>query len=128
MKIQSLGALPDEAVSHNPAIKKKVMVRAGDIPNLMYFSRACFPPGAIAGEHSHTDMSEVFFVESGTGIIRINGADYALESGSCIAVEPNEIHEVINTGADELVLTYFGIAAESPLLNHSNTPTSDSNS
>ncbi len=110
MKIQSLAALPDEAVSHNPSIRKKVMVRAGNIPNLIYFSRACFPPGAIAGAHSHTDMSEVFFVESGTGTIRINGTDHSLEPGYCITVEPYEVHEVINTGTVELILTYLGVA------------------
>lgn len=112
MKIQSLDALPDEPVSHNPVIKKKVMVRRGDVSNLMYFSRARFPPGAIAQAHSHTDMSEVFFVESGTGIIRISGIDYPLKPGCCVAVEPHEIHEVINTGFVDLVLTYFGVAAE----------------
>jgi mannose-6-phosphate isomerase-like protein (cupin superfamily) len=36
-------------------------------------------------------MCEVFFVESGRGIIRINQMDYALSPGVCVAVEPGVI-------------------------------------
>ena len=73
------------------------------------FSQACFAPGQVAGGHSHADMSEVFFVESGLGNIRINGIDYQLKPGVCIAVEPGEVHEVSNTGNTDLIITYFGL-------------------
>lgn len=109
MRIQSLSTIDSEPISHNPAIKKKVMVRCGEAPNLVYFSRAYFAPGQIAGSHSHSDMSEVFFVESGAGVIRINDITYDLKPGTCIVVEPNERHEVVNNSSEELVLTYFGI-------------------
>lgn len=109
MKFTALDRLPPEAVSHNAAIQKKVMLRSGELPHLVYFSQARFAPGQIAGAHHHPDMCEVFFVEAGTGIFRINGSDRPLAPGICIAVEPNEVHEVMNTGTEELVLTYFGI-------------------
>ncbi|MEO1519647.1 MAG: cupin domain-containing protein [Cyanobacteria bacterium J06633_2] len=112
MKIQSLRAIATEPVSHNPAIQKQVMVRPTDIQNLVYFSRASFPPGEVAGAHSHDDMSEVFFVESGSGTIQINGTPYPLNPGTCVAVEPGEVHEVSNTGHDELVLTYFAVLTQ----------------
>ncbi len=113
MKQTALNQLPEESVSHNPAIKKKVMLRLGDLPHLTNFSQARFGPGQIAAGHAHTDMCEVFFVESGRGTICVNGQDYPLEPGVCIAVEPNETHEVRNTGSTELVLTYFGLRAPS---------------
>ncbi|MCB8762704.1 cupin domain-containing protein [Planktothrix agardhii] len=81
MKITNLTEIPEQEVSHNPAIKKKVMLSLGDLPNLTNFSQACFAPGQVAGGHSHADMSEVFFVESGLGNIRINGIDYQSPSG-----------------------------------------------
>ncbi len=109
MKLTSLSTLPEETVSHNPAIKKKVMLRLGDLPHLTNFSQAHFAPGQVAASHSHQDMCEVFFVESGAGTIRINGKSYSLTGGTCIAVEPGEEHEVSNTGTEELVLTYFGL-------------------
>jgi mannose-6-phosphate isomerase-like protein (cupin superfamily) len=56
-------------------------------------------------------MCEVFFVESGSGIIRIDGQEYPLQPGTCIAVEPGEVHEIVNSGTTDLVLTYFGLRA-----------------
>lgn len=109
MKLTALSNLPEEAVSHNPAIRKKVMLRWGDLPHLTNFSQARFAPGQVAPAHAHQDMCEVFFVESGAGTIAINGQPYPLVAGTCIAVEPGETHEVSNTGTTELVLTYFGL-------------------
>jgi len=112
MKLTALNHLPEEAVSHNPAIKKKVMLRFGDLPHLTNFSQARFAPGQVAAAHAHLDMCEVFFVEAGQGIICIDGQNHVLEAGVCIAVEPGETHEVKNTGSNELVLTYFGLRVE----------------
>lgn len=112
MKLSSLNELPEESVSHNPAITKKVMLRCGELPHLTNFSQARFAPGQIAAAHAHQDMYEVFFVEAGTGIIRINGEDIPLTPGTCVAVEPGETHEVVNNSAGELVLTYFGLKVE----------------
>ena len=109
MKQTSLITLPLEPVSHNPAIQKQVMLRSGDLPHLTNFSQARFSPGQVASAHHHTNMYEVFFVESGEGTIAIDGIPYPLTPGVCIAVEPGEAHEISNTGIEELVLTYFGL-------------------
>lgn len=109
MKITNLDRLPSQTVSHNPEIQKKVMLSSGDLPHLTNFSQAIFAPGQIASNHCHEDMSEVFFVESGTGTICINNQNFKLERGTCIAVEVGEYHEITNTGNTDLVLTYFGI-------------------
>ncbi len=71
----SLKDLPEESVSHNAEIKKKVMLRFGDLPHLTNFSQARFAPGQTAPAHAHQDMCEVFFVEAGSGVIHINGAE-----------------------------------------------------
>ncbi|WP_035985697.1 cupin domain-containing protein [Leptolyngbya sp. KIOST-1] len=112
MKITDLNQVAEEAVSHNPAIKKRVLLRSHDLPHLTNFSQAHFAPGQIANGHSHSDMAEVFFVESGHGTITVNGQPYSLTPGTCIAVEPGEHHEVANTGTEALVLTYFGLRTQ----------------
>ncbi|NEQ97817.1 MAG: cupin domain-containing protein [Cyanothece sp. SIO2G6] len=109
MKHIELSQIPITRVSHNAAIQKQVMLQPGDIPNLIYFSQARLQPGQVAPGHSHTDMSEVFLVESGTGSITIDATTHSLHPGTCVVVQPGEIHEVSNTGTVELVLTYFGI-------------------
>ncbi len=113
MKITSLNTLPSDAVSHNPAIQKKVMLKAGELPHLTNFSQAKFAPGQVAAAHAHGDMYEVFFVSQGSGLIRVNGTNYPLESGTCIAIEPGEVHEVMNNSSEDLILTYFGLKVSS---------------
>jgi mannose-6-phosphate isomerase-like protein (cupin superfamily) len=114
MKHTRLTDLTAQGVSHNAAIRKKVMLQPGDLPHLTQFAQAQFPPGTVAGAHQHPDLHEVFLVESGTGEIIIDGQPYPLTPGVCVAVAPGEIHEVSNTGAELLTLTYFGIRVESP--------------
>lgn len=111
MKYTNLGQINATGVSHNPSIRKRVMLGNGDLTNLTNFAQARFAPGDVAAAHSHADMSEVFFVESGSGKICVDGVDVALEPGVCVAIAPHEVHEVSNTGEEELVLTYFGIRA-----------------
>lgn len=110
MQLTSLSDIAETTVSHNPKIKKQVMLPYGLFPPLTNFSQARFPPGEIAHTHKHDDMLEVFFVQQGKGLITINGIEHALQSGDCIAVEPGEMHELKNISeTDELVVTYFGI-------------------
>jgi mannose-6-phosphate isomerase-like protein (cupin superfamily) len=109
MKITSLTNLPEEWVSHNPEIKKRVMLGPGDLPHVTNFSQAHFAPGQVASAHAHRDIYEVFFVESGTGLIRVDGVEHRLEPGVCVAVEPGEVHEIVNADSVDLVLTYFGV-------------------
>lgn len=110
-KVVSLASLPKRQVSHDPEIEKKVMLETGDLPHVTSFSQATFGPGQTVSPHAHADMYEVFFVEKGAGVIRIDGEACPLEVGTCVAVAPGEEHELINTGATKLVLTYFGIVA-----------------
>lgn len=112
MKFSVLSQLPIQFSNHNQAIQKKVMLKPGDIPYLTNFSQAVFSPGQKVIPHYHETMYEVFFVESGEGIIRINEVDYPLLSGNCITVEPGEVHELINTGETDLIVTYFGVSSE----------------
>ena len=111
MKKVSLNDLPREAVSHDPQIAKQVLLRRGDVPHLTAFSRATLSRGQTARAHEHRDMFEIFFVESGAGVMNAGGVEHQLERGVCIVVEPGERHEITNTGSADLVLNYFGVEA-----------------
>ena len=109
MYLSSLATVPGEPVSHNPAIEKRVLLRAGTLPPVMQFAEARFAPGQVAPAHAHADMAEVFLVTQGTGTITIDGRAYPLPTGACVAIEPGEVHELANTGAEPLVVLYFGV-------------------
>lgn len=109
MKQVSLATLPLREVSHNPLIKKQMMIGFDELKPLTQFARAVFPAGEKAPGHSHDNMAEVFFVERGCGNMRINGVDHRFMQGECITVHPGEIHELGNPGTEELVVLYFGV-------------------
>jgi quercetin dioxygenase-like cupin family protein len=111
VKLQLLDDLPWEEVSHNPAIKKRVFLRKGELPGLTQFAQARFGPGECAPSHAHADMVEVFFVSSGTLTAIIDGRPHTLPAGSSLTVEVGEAHELRNDGNEELILTYFGLRA-----------------
>jgi len=110
MKLIKTGELPDQGVSHNERIRKRVILEAGELRGVIQYARAVFPPGEKAGSHLHNDMAEVFTVESGCGEIRIDEVAYVFAAGSTVLVEPGEVHEIINTGNADLVVTYFGVS------------------
>ena len=56
MKIIDLETLPELGVSHDPTIKKKTLIGAGEIPKLMMFSTAIFKPGHSVETHKHDTM------------------------------------------------------------------------
>ena len=109
MKISSLEKIKEVASSHSPKIKERVLIEKGGVPHLAFFSQAAFKPGQIASEDKHEDIWEVYLVEAGTGLVKINGKVNQLKNGDCVVIEPNEAHEFINTGSEDLILTYFGI-------------------
>jgi mannose-6-phosphate isomerase-like protein (cupin superfamily) len=109
MKLIKISELPEKGVSHNARIRKKEIVSRGVLGPITHYARAVFPPGEIAGSHLHNDMAEVFSVESGCGEIRIDDVAYVFCVGTVVVVEPGEVHEIINTGVNDLVVTYFGV-------------------
>jgi mannose-6-phosphate isomerase-like protein (cupin superfamily) len=112
LKVSSIDSIPKLEVSHNPKIKKHELLSKGDVDQVTIFSRAIFPPGEKADSHSHADMTEVFYVESGQGVIRVNDKPIALKAGTCVVAEPNESHELENTGLTDMVVLYFGIRTQ----------------
>ncbi|HFS85510.1 MAG TPA: cupin domain-containing protein [Epsilonproteobacteria bacterium] len=109
MHLSHLAHINETTVSHNEAIRKKVMVSNGEIPAITNFSRAVFPPGEIAFAHKHTDMTEIFYIVSGAGQMVLNDEVIELPAGACITVEPNETHELSNAGKTEMIVLYFGV-------------------
>ena len=109
MKLKRLKDLPQEFVSHNKEIRKKVFIKKGEIPHMTNFSIATFSPSQIAYAHTHPDMYEVFFVEAGIGVIEIDKKVFELKKGSCVIVEPGESHEIRNESSEDLIVHCLGV-------------------
>ena len=61
-------------------------------------------PGEDIGEETHRDVDQFFRIESGNGIVVINGIQHPISNGSAIIVPLGSRHNVINTGRKDLRL------------------------
>ena len=109
MKMVNLRDVAWTDVSHNPTIKKRVILSPGEIKGITTLAQAVFRPGDVAGAHSHHDMAEVFMVAAGRGVITMNDIDYAVSPEVIMVAEPRDVHEIKNTGDEDLVIMYFGM-------------------
>lgn len=110
MKLIKRSLIPETGVSHDPRIRKKVIINKGRIPKLTNFSQSTIKPGQYCPSHQHPDMWEVYLVETGQGKMVLNGNEIALCEGDCLIVDPGEDHSMQNpSSTEDLLLTYFGI-------------------
>ncbi len=112
MKIVDWEQLPELGVSHDTSIKKKTLIGAGEIPQLMMFSTAVFTPGQAVETHKHDTMYEVFYIQKGKAIFEINGTSHEVGAGKCITIEPGELHKQYNPFETDVHWFYFGIATD----------------
>ncbi len=60
-------------------------------------------PGGTSPAHRHPHP-QIFYVISGTGIVRLDGKEYTLKPGSAVRVLGGELHDFVNTGTEELIM------------------------
>jgi len=109
MKVIRQSDLTAEPVSHAQYIDKYVFIRNGEIPHLTNFSTAVLCPSAMIPAHSHEDMYEIFFIQSGCVEFCVDGQNVTLERGSSIIISPSEMHALSNNGSTDVHILYFGL-------------------
>jgi len=112
MRLVALQDIMPEGLSHDADIMKRVLIPESALPGSVRLSHAIFKAGQKASVHSHVDLVEVFYVTSGSGHICVDGTRHTLQQGSCIRIDPGELHELVNDGTDDLTVLYFGLKAE----------------
>lgn len=109
MKFTSIKDAPLVPVSHDPQLKKRVLVGAGSMPHIRAISYIEMKPGDTAVSHRHEDAYEVFFGLGGRVDFAVEGRDVALSEGACLVVEPGEAHS-IKGAAEGSRMLYFLMA------------------
>ncbi len=109
MKIAQLSQIGRIAVSHDPQLEKKLLIEKGVVPHFTGYSYVEVPVDGYVSAHHHEDMWEMFFVSSGRAVMSIDDEVFEISKGSCIVVEPKEVHTIKNVGKTKLIMQYFGI-------------------
>lgn len=105
MKVFPLDSAPLRPVSHDPALKKRVLVEDA-FSCVRHLSHIILPPGAKASSHSHENAYEVFYCVSGKVSFKINGKDVLIREKTCLIVDPGDIHSIDEVPI-ESELVYF---------------------
>ena len=67
-------------------------------------AEATVPPGGSTTAHYHVESEELYFFTSGRGRLRVAGEWREVGAGDCVVIAPGQVHWLVNTGGEALVL------------------------
>jgi len=108
MQLASINSAPEEPVSHNPAAKKHVWFRKGELPPFTQIARVVVPPGEVLAAQAHADMHEFFIMLEGTARMIIDGKPHDLKPGDAVALAPGETHVFSNRSHGPIIFVVAG--------------------
>ncbi len=82
------------------ALKRRVFAAEDGVPT---FAMRIFDvaPGGASSRHSHDFEHEVLILK-GEGVLKGEKGDIPFKAGTALYIEPNELHQLRNTGTDTL--------------------------
>jgi quercetin dioxygenase-like cupin family protein len=87
----------------SPTISQKPIWTRSDSNSHAQMMLVKMAPGGTSPAHRHPHP-QIFYVISGTGIVRLDGVEHPLKPGSVVRVLGGELHDFVNTGTEELVM------------------------
>ena len=67
-------------------------------------AEATIGPGITTEAHFHRTTEEIYFIVSGSGIMRLGPNSQRVDVGDAIAIPPGVVHSISNDSARDLVL------------------------
>ncbi|MEH6434767.1 cupin domain-containing protein [Massilia sp. DD77] len=109
MQVRHVDSIP---MLELPGIRHQTLAsRAGGIASFEVWRQA-LAPGSATPLHRH-DCEEVVVFTGGRGVMRHAGTETPCAAGTVLLCQPNELHQIVNTG--EEALTLYGILSVSPV-------------
>ena len=67
-------------------------------------AEATVPVGGRTVEHYHRVTEELYFFTAGRGRMTLGDEEREVTAGDCVVIAPGQVHGLVNTGPDPLVL------------------------
>jgi mannose-6-phosphate isomerase-like protein (cupin superfamily) len=84
-------------------IRELAGVPAGNSAN-QSLAQATVPPGARTERHYHRASEEIYLFTTGAGRMLLGADEAAVRAGDCVVIPPGTEHQLVNDGAEPLVL------------------------
>lgn len=99
---------------NNPGVLKRVIATAADLQpgQVQMVNWARLPVGHSFNSHYHEDMQEVFVLLKGTVKMTVDDQSVSMSSGDTVIIDPREIHQMTNIGAEPAEYIVFGISSQ----------------
>jgi mannose-6-phosphate isomerase-like protein (cupin superfamily) len=68
--------------------------------NVDFVDVTTIPPGSVIGRHYHRGNEELYFIVSGTPLMRVDGTERRLKRGGIAVVHSDGWHELVNDTPD----------------------------
>lgn len=66
-----------------------------------------FKPGTSIKPHYHKKTSEIFYIQSGNGVLKLNGQGFRCQPNDFFLCEPEDVHEFVNDTPKEFIILIF---------------------
>lgn len=103
MDVQNLDQVASFTTKDGSEIRELLAERNSCIRN-QSLAEARLAPGQATTPHYHAITEEIYFLTAGTGEMTIDGEVRSVRVGDAIAIPPQAVHQLRNTGTDELRL------------------------
>ncbi|GMR04659.1 MAG: hypothetical protein BMS9Abin23_0561 [Thermodesulfobacteriota bacterium] len=113
MKIHRFADAEIKSVSHDPQLKKRLLVEKS-ISCISNLSHIKLVPGQTAVPHCHEGAYEVFYCISGRVVFGFGEEEAAIGAGDVLVAGPDEEHSIKRVVGDSELLYFF--AAAPPIL------------
>ena len=97
-----------------PGVWKKVLFAKDDLQvgHVQMINWARLPAGSRFANHLHEDMQEIFILVEGEAELTVAAETVTLRRGDGVVIDPREVHEMRNAGADDVEYLALGITSE----------------
>ena len=98
----------------SPGVLKKVLMEKADLRpgRVQMVNWASLAVGRRFARHYHEDMQEIFVLVRGEAEITVAAETVRLCRGDAVVIDPREVHEMRNTGSEEVEYLAIGITSE----------------